>query len=461
MAKSRILVVDDTPEVLQSCRTALRKIPESVVILEQDSRAALDLLSKERFDLLLTDLHMPDVDGRELLQAAHRHDPDLRVVVMTGFPTVETAIECLKLGAIDYVIKPIDTTEFLSTVRRLLDERRLKQENSLMMRQIERPYSFRELVGKSSAMVAVREMVERVAAADVDVLITGETGVGKELVARSIHQQSARKGGHFVPVDCSAIPESLLESELFGHERGAFTGADRDKMGLVEFADKGTLFLDEIGELPLQLQPKFLRTLQERTFRRVGGRDEISVDLRVVAATNRDLVALIQERRFREELYYRIKVARIDVPPLRERAADVPLLVEHLVRRHLAECGKTNVEVDPECVEQLARYSWPGNVRELQNVLKCSLTMARSPRIEVDDLPDEIVSATQGPSSVDTGGFFAAREQQLARFERTYFETLLRAHGGDVTRAAQEAKLPRGTLYRLLKKQGLTPDDYR
>jgi two-component system NtrC family response regulator len=299
-----------------------------------------------------------------------------------------------------------------------------------------------------------------VAPTEADVLIVGETGTGKELVARSIHKNSRRQGGRFVPVDCGAIPDDLLENEFFGHERGAFTGAHARSLGLLEFAHKGTFFLDEVGELSPRLQAKLLRVLQERSIRRVGGREEIPVDVRVVAATSRKLSEEIEAGRFREDLYYRINVARVDLPPLRERAEDVPLLVERFLERHGPETGLEDLSVDAEALELLERYAWPGNVRELQNVVRRVLTQSRDGRVTVDDLPDEIVAAV-GEEGGGGGGFFQARAQRIASFEREYLENLLRGAAGEVARAAREARMPRGTLYRLLKKHDLDPDTFR
>ncbi|HJZ12351.1 MAG TPA: sigma-54 dependent transcriptional regulator, partial [Acidobacteriota bacterium] len=298
---------------------------------------------------------------------------------------------------------------------------------------------------------------------DVDVLIMGETGTGKELIARSIHKRSRRKEGRFVPIDCGAIPGDLLESEFFGHERGAFTGAHARRMGLLEFANQGTFFLDEIGELPLMLQVKLLRVLQERKIRRIGAQEEIDVDVRVIAATARNLSAEMRERRFRDDLFYRINVARIELPPLRERLEDIPLLVEHFADRYAKELGLKNVTIDPKAMECLMHYLWPGNVRELQNVLRRTLTMMRQETLSLDDLPDEIlIQAAQNNSlAKDRNGFFHMRAQRMDAFEKEYLVSLLASCHGDIGCAVREAHIPRATLYRLLKKHNLDPDDFR
>ncbi len=465
MARTRILVVDDEKDMLDVCADVLGKIPGAEVQVETQSQRALETLRCESFDLLLTDVRMPRVGGLELVRAAREHDSQVAILVFTAYPSVESAVEAMKLGASDYIAKPFLPEDLLRTASRLLEARRLRDENQLLQRHLEKNYGFEEILGASAAMQGVFETIRRVAEIEADVLIIGETGTGKELVARSIHKRSQRKAARFVPVDCGAIPEELLESEFFGHERGAFTGAQARSLGLLEFAHQGSFFLDEIAELSPRLQVKLLRVLQERKIRRVGGREEIAVDVRVIAATSRKLSEEIKEGRFREDLYYRINVARIELPPLRERREDVPLLVEHFVGRHAVEMGRQVRSVDPEVLEVLSRYLWPGNVRELQNVLKRAIAMCRQTTLSVEDLPDEIVVAAgegaNGKTASKDGGFFEVREQRIAAFEREYLANLLRASGGDVSQAAREARIPRGTFYRLLKKHDMDPGPFR
>jgi DNA-binding NtrC family response regulator len=312
-------------------------------------------------------------------------------------------------------------------------------------------------------MQQVYSVIERVAVSSVDVLVTGETGTGKELVARAVHKRSRRSTGPFVPVDCGAIPDALMESELFGHERGAFTGADARRMGLVEFADGGTLFLDEIGELPLPLQAKLLRVLQERRVRRVGARQENAVDVRVVAATSRNIDQMVERGEFRRDLFYRINVVRIDLPALRSRGDDIGLLAEFFANRAAQEMGRTVGGLSTDVYQILKSYHWPGNVRELQNVVRRAIAMTRSPVAGVDDLPDEVVAAAGRAAGAEAGavGFFAQRAEHVARFEKQYLADLLARHLGDVSAAAREARLPRGTLYRLMKGHGLDGASFR
>jgi DNA-binding NtrC family response regulator len=461
MSKLRILVVDDEPGMLEVCEDLLREITCARVTVEAQPARAATRLAAESWDLLITDLYMGDTNGIELLQLARRNDPELPVLVLTAFPSVETAVESMKLGAADYLTKPFLPDDFLATVERLLQGRRLRDENRLLRRQVERGYAFGDMLGQSPAMQAVFDAIEQVASTNVDVLITGETGTGKELVARSVHQRSLRHDRRFVPVDCGAIPEDLLESEFFGHERGAFTGAHARSLGLMEFANHGTFFLDEVGQLPLKLQSKLLRALQERRVRRVGGTQEIELDVRVLAATALDLDEEAKASRFRIDLYYRINVAHIRLPALRERVEDIPVLVEHFTARYAREMGRDGIELDPSALEVLCGYSWPGNVRELQNVLKRSIAMSRRDIISADSLPDTVVAAAVTQSPGAQPGFFDLREHYIAAFEKDYLQRLLLTCRGNISQAATEARLPRGTFYRLLNRHQLEPADFR
>ncbi len=460
MARYRALVVDDEVGMLEVCGDILSKLPDLETILEPDALKAAEMLRSDFWDLLITDFRMPGLTGIDLLRIAKEHDTGMVTLIMTAFPSVDTAVEGMKLGAIDYLVKPFRPDDLLATARRMLDTKRLREEHTLLRRQVERPYSFGQMIGRSTAMREVFEIIEQVAKTNVDVLITGATGTGKELVARSVHENSARRDQPFVPVDCGAIPEDLLESEFFGHERGAFTGAHARSLGLMEFAHRGTLFLDEIGELPMRLQAKLLRALQERRIRRVGGNAEIDVDVRIVAATARDLESEILVKRFRADLFYRINVVAIELPELRSRREDIPLMIDHFLGKYAQEMNREGATIDDEAMDVLAAYHWPGNIRELQNVVKRVLATARTSIIRVRDLPDHLVTAAVHGAAAGTT-FFELREQQVASFERDYFRQLLKTHRGDVTRAAEEADIPRGTLYRLIGKHGLAPADFR
>jgi DNA-binding NtrC family response regulator len=457
----RILIADDEQGMLEICAQILGKLEGAQIVVEQQPEQAARRLREEHFDLLIADICMPGLTGMDLLRIGRERDPSLLALILTAYPTVQTAVQSMKLGASDYIAKPFLPEDLLATAQRLLEARRLRDENRLLQRQLDRSWRFGDIIGRSASMQEVFETIRRLAQTDADVLIMGETGTGKELVARAIHRGSARKAGRFVPVDCGAIPEDLLESEFFGHERGAFTGAVTRSLGLLEFANRGTFFLDEVAELPPRLQAKLLRVLQERRIRRVGGNEEFDVDVRVVAATNRNIEREVAEHRFRGDLYYRINVGRIELPPLRERGEDIPLLVSHLTERYCQEMGRSPIEFEADAVEILQSYAWPGNVRELQNVIKRMLAMARGDSVCVEDLPEQIVAATETRSRPVAGGFFSLREDRINSFEREYLQALLRGLGGDISAAAREARLPRGTLYRLMKKHGLSTAEFR
>ena len=457
----RILLVDDDADELAQCARAVESATAATIITETRSRRAAELLRSESFDLVVTDMRMPLIDGKDLLKIAHGEDPDLAVVILTGHPSVATAVEMLKLGAADYVLKPVNVDELTAVVQRLLMERRLRRENQLLQRQFDREYAFEEMVGASPAMQRVFDTVRKLAEADVDILIVGETGTGKELVARSIHKRSRDRAGRFVPVDCAALPDNLLESELFGHERGAFSGAHARSIGLMEFADRGTFFLDEVHALPLGLQAKLLRSLQERRIRRVGARQEIDVDLRVIAAANRDPAELVRTGEFREDLYFRLNVGRVELPPLRDRTGDVPLLATHFLQRNVRKTDGQPAELSDDAIEVLNAYHWPGNVRELENIIRRTLALTRAKVLTPDELPDEIVSQAGKPGVPGAGSFFGRRAECVREFEREYLTDLLRACAGDVPAAAKQAHLPCGTLYRLMKKHDMAAGDFR
>ena len=461
MKKPRLLIVDCAPAAAQLYQQTLAELGADRSEILSDRHQALERLKADRFDLLVAAICPDRPEGLSLVEALSELDAELPIIVVTDRPTVESAIASVRLGVGDYLSRQQVPAELAASVRRVLAARRLGAENALLRRQIERPYSVDDMIGGCAPMRKVFDLIEQVADSDVDVLVVGETGTGKELVARAIHRRSGREAAPFVPVDCGAIPENLLESEFFGYEKGAFTGADSKRIGLVEFADRGTFFLDELGELPLLLQAKLLRMLQERRIRRVGGREELDVDVRIVAATARALEDMIREGRFREDLFYRINVVRIDLPPLRERGDDIGLLAEHMAFRHGREMDRDIRGITPEAYQVLANYRWPGNVRQLQNVIRRGIALTRGTMIGVEDLPDEVVaSAGEGQSSAGAG-YFAARDEHAASFERQYLAELLGRHKGDVRAAAREALLPRGTLYRLMKKHDLESGGFR
>lgn len=462
MRQPRILVVDASGRAGLAYDRFLARLQPMEVRVETALEKAIGSLQRDSWDLgIVTSREGPPAD--ELHAALKGADQQLPMVVIDSQPSVERARACLQAGAGDYLdIARVETDLEDALVRLLTISRRVAAEE-VLRRVVERPYSFDDFLGESPPMRSVYSLIDRVAASNVDVLVTGETGTGKELVARSLHRRSRRGSGPFVPVDCGAIPDSLLESELFGHERGAFTGADARRIGLVELADGGTLFLDEVGELPLPLQAKLLRVLQERRVRRVGARQENAVDVRVVAATSRPIDQMVSKGDFRRDLFYRINVVRIDMPPLRIRGDDIGLLAEAFTNRASQEMGRSVGGISPDAYQVLKNYHWPGNVRELNNVIRRAVAMTRATTISLDDVPDELVTSS-GRSTGAEGeavGFFAERAAQTARFERQYLTDLLTRHLGDVSAAAREARLPRGTLYRLMKGHDLDAATFR
>ncbi len=461
MKRAHVLIVDDDSASQSDYDQAFAELSDSEVRFAKSQSQAIELLQSEAFDLLIVALHPFDADGLELIASARQQDSGLPVILVSDRPSIENVTAALRLGVAEYLTKPLDAANLAASVTKVLQGRRLGAEHQLLRRQVERPYAFDDIIGASPPMRRVFDIIQQVAVSNVDVLVLGDTGTGKELVARAIHRRSPRASGPFVPVDCGAIPDNLIESELFGHERGAFTGADSRRIGLLEFADNGTIFLDELGELPLALQAKLLRTLQERKVRRVGGREEVDVDVRVVAATARDLDAMIRQGLFRQDLYYRINVVRIDLPPLRDRGDDIGLLAEYFANRHSREMKKQIAGITPEAYQVLRQYPWPGNVRELQNIVRRGIALTKGTLIGLDDLPDDVVIGAGQRDSSDTVGYFQIRDEHVKRFERQYLMDLLERHHGEVQSAAREAKLPRGTLYRLMKNHGLDSGEFR
>ena len=394
----RVLVVDDESSLRDMLRIVLRRDGYDVLVADS-GKAAIDVLQRERVDLLLSDIRMADVTGVEVLKAAKALNRDIVAFMMTAFASTETAVEAMRLGAVDYLTKPFSMDELRLRIRQHLETTRIKQENVLLKRALNTRHEFSNIIGRSDAMLAVFRMIETVAQTGSTVLVTGESGTGKELVARAIHFNSLRREHPFVALNCGAVPETLLESELFGHMRGAFTGADTNKKGLLEVAERGTIFLDEIGEMNTTMQVKLLRVLQERRFRRLGGTEESQADIRVVAATNQDLSRLVADGRFREDLYYRINVIPMQLPPLRERREDIALLAAHFLEKHAARAGKAVRGISQEATELLTAYAWPGNVRELENVIERCVALEQTPVVLAETLPANVRAGALSSSS--------------------------------------------------------------
>jgi two-component system response regulator PilR (NtrC family) len=433
----RILVVDDERSMRELLAIVLRREGYEVLLAE-NGRTAIGLLEREPVDLLISDIKMPDMSGVEVLRAAKKIDPDILGIMITAFASTDTAVEAMRLGACDYLSKPFDVDLLKMKVREKIENRELKQENVLLKRTLGLSHQFANIIGRSNSMLDVFKMIQTVARTNSTILLTGESGTGKGLVAQAIHFHSLRREKPLVSLNCGAMPENLLESELFGHMRGAFTGADANKKGLLEVAEKGTVFLDEIGEMSAVMQVKLLRVLQERRFRRVGGLEELTADIRVVAAANQDLSKAVAEGRFREDLFYRINVIGIALPPLRERREDIPLLADHFLAKYSEQMEKDITGVSREAMELLLNHDWPGNIRELENALERAVALEATPTILPDSLPttirgEEPKSAAPAEPLPESGFDLEAHVQEI---ERGYIAEALRKAGGVQVKAA-------------------------
>jgi DNA-binding NtrC family response regulator len=450
---STILIVEDEAKMRRLLELDLADAGYQTLSAE-NAEGGLVLLREHFVDLVLTDLKLPGMGGLEFLHSVKRHDAAMPVVVMTAFGSVETAVEAMKAGAGDYVLKPFSLAEMRLVIQRELDLRRLRAENLTLREELGRRFQHPNVVARSPKMQEVLATVERVAATNSTVLLGGESGVGKDLVARVIHEQSRRASGPFVKINGTAIPENLLESELFGYEKGAFTGASALKRGKFEMADKGTLFLDEIGDVPLTTQVKLLRVLQEREFERLGGTRTLKVDVRLIAATNRDLREALEQGTFREDLYYRLNVVPIDIAPLRQRREDIPELVDLFVKRFSADMPNTVTGVSPAALQRLTTYHWPGNVRELQNVIERACALARGTVLEEGDI--QLDAHRARPS--DGVGNFLPEGMTLEQWEDEMIQESLRRANGNKSQAARLLGLSRNALRYRLSKIGINDE---
>ena len=445
---ARILVVDDEEDLRLGLAETLQG-EDHQVETAADGWKALEQARALRFDLALVDLKMPGMDGMVVLDQLKQLSPETLVVLITGHATVESAVAAMKLGAYDYLAKPFKLDQVRLVVRRAVEQKRLADENRRLRQEVEHYHRFEQIVGKSACMQELFRAIEKAAPTSSTVLIAGETGTGKDLVARALHQRSPRANGPLISISCGAIPEALLESELFGHVKGAFTGAHADREGVFEAAEGGTLFLDEIGDLPLPMQVKLLRALQEREIQRLGESRARKVDVRLVAATHRDLRQEMQQGRFREDLYYRLDVLSVVVPALRQRREDIPLLVEHFLRKYNTEMSKALRGTSPETIALLTRYDWPGNVRELQNAIERAVILQEGPQLQPEDF---LLGRTgQAPAAAEPEGAMISLEEM----ERRHILWVLRQTDNHQSRAAQILGIGRRTLYRKIREYGL------
>jgi DNA-binding NtrC family response regulator len=443
-----VVVVDDEREMVEVLRDVLQSAGYHVISAGSGAEA-LECVQREEPDLLISDLRMAEMGGHQLQMELKRLAPSLPVIIITAFGSIQSAVESMKLGAVDYITKPFANDELLFVVGRALENRQLRQEVKRLRTELARSYGLPNIITASPKMLAVIEMVEQVADCAASVLITGESGTGKDLLAHGLHFLSSRRDGPFVPINCAALPENLIESELFGYVKGAFTDARQSKTGLFAAANGGTLFLDEIGDMPLALQAKLLRTIEDKRVRPLGATEETPVNVRVVAATNSDLEKAVGEGKFRSDLYYRLATMTIAVPPVRERPEDIPLLVKHFLSRASAEAGKPAPEVEPEAMTYLMRYGWPGNVRELQSAVHRALILCRGSKLQLKDLPPRVVDGrTSGLNGLEEA---VARRMSLERLETEYVRAVLESVNGNKTEAAAILRIDRKTLYRKLE----------
>ncbi|WP_224242330.1 sigma-54-dependent transcriptional regulator [Hyalangium gracile] len=451
----KILVVDDDVELGALISPQLRRRGFEVSVVTT-ADAALGRLAQELPDVLVSDLQLGGMNGIELCRQVVERHPELPIVIMTAHGSIERAVAAIRAGAYDFITKPLDFAALGLTLERAVQLRALREEVARLRRTVDQTRRFEDLLGTSAPMREVYDLLERVAGTDISVLVTGESGTGKELVARALHRRSRRKDGPLVAINCSALPENLLESELFGHVKGAFTDARADKQGLFVQAHGGTLFLDEVGELPLGLQPKLLRALQERKVRPVGASAELSIDVRVVSATNVDLEEAVRQRRFREDLFFRLNVLHIPLPPLRERTGDVLLLAQRFLEQAAVLANKKQLSLSDEAAERLVAYPWPGNVRELQNCIERAVAFSSGGSISVRDLPEKVKTYRSAPATLGPeGGTFLP----LHEMERRYIFTVLEAMGGNKSGAAAVLGVDRRTLYRKLAEYRGTPEE--
>jgi two-component system response regulator AtoC len=443
MRKVKVLVVDDEAIVRESLKDWLADAGYQVLTAENGPQA-LEVIEKEKPSIMIADLVMPGMDGIELMKRAKGQQPGIEVVIITAYASIPTAITAMKEGAYDYIEKPFCPERAELLVKKLAEHQELVEENLSLRQKLEDHYRFENIITKSARMQRVIEVIKVVAKSNATVLITGESGTGKELVARAIHSQSSRHSKPFIAVSCAALPESLLESELFGHEKGSFTGAYAQKKGKFEFAEGGTLFLDEIGEMSANIQVHLLRVLEEKEFTRVGGNEPIKVDVRVISATNKDLRKAIEKQEFREDLYYRLNVVNVELPPLRERKEDVPLLAQHFLNKFASENRKEIGGFSPEAIEFLLDYDWPGNVRELENAIERAVILAKDSLITIDDLPQENLSL----------GYSTASKKSIKEVEKEHILNVLRKTGDNYSEAARILGISRMTLYNKAKEYG-------
>jgi DNA-binding NtrC family response regulator len=446
----RILIIDDELGIREMFKRLLKDSGYDLH-LAKDGSEGVEMIRKDNFDLIISDLKMPKIDGIGVLKSAKEYNPDIPVIMITAYATVETAVEAIKIGAYDYITKPFDPDSIEVTIKNAILHKKLVDENKILKERLSITEGYENIIGESAKMKDVLNMISKIAPTDATVLIQGESGTGKELIARAIHKKSLRLEKIFLSINCGALPETLLESELFGYEKGSFTGATTSKVGLFEAANNGTLFLDEIGEMSQNLQVKLLRVLQDKEILRIGGRRPIGVDARIISATNKNLKKEVEKGNFRDDLFYRINIFTIDLPPLRERKEDIPALIFHFIQKYNIKFSKDIDSLSPALMNFFTRYSWPGNIRELENLIERGVLMAEGRQLDTNCLPKDLIEESPKLLEYETLTFKEAKE----RFEKEFIITLLKRHDGRISAAAREAQIPRPNFYEKLKKYNI------
>jgi two-component system response regulator AtoC len=460
---TRILVVEDNDLARKQLQQLLQANPQLEVEAVGDGKRALAALEAQAYSLVVTDLRLPGIDGLELIRAIQQRRLPVTVIVMTAFGSIDDAVQAIRLGAYDFLTKPIDIENLRLVIERALRERSLQDEVAYLRNQLQTEYAFHNVLSKNPRMHGIFELINNIGHTNTTVLIEGETGTGKEQVARAIHEASANRTGPLVPVNCAALPETLLESELFGHEKGAFTSAVGQRKGRFEIANLGTIFLDEVGDVPAPMQAKLLRVLQERRFERVGGTESIEVDVRIIAATNRSLLRLVKQGKFREDLYYRLNVVRIDLPPLRERTEDIPLLATHFTQKYTPK-GEVPKQISPAAMQLLVNYRWPGNIRELENVIERACVTTRDSLIDVVNLPSELTNpaAAKVPFHVSLDRPLPdLLRDATTSIEQQYLRRALKKARGNVVRAAKICGLSRRSVTAKIAEYGIDRTEFK
>lgn len=455
----KVLAIDDEKEMLDGVRKLLNLVGFNCMTA-QNGEQAIKLLTDFQFDVILSDLFMPDIDGNQVIEKSKQMQSGVPVIIFTAFGTVERAVEAMKNGAYDFIEKPFNSDHLIMKIKQAVEFKNLKSENEYLISELNDKYSFQNIISKSQAMKNVFSIIEQVAPVDANILITGESGTGKELIARAIHSLSKRNSKPFVSVNCGALPENLFEAELFGYEKGAFTGAYNRKIGYLEFADTGTFFMDEVMEMPPHIQVKLLRVLQERKLTRIGGNKLIDFNVRIISATNKNINKAIESGEIREDFYFRLNVVQINIPPLRERRIDIPLLAYHFLEAANKSNVQNIVDIDNEVLQLFEKYSWPGNVKELENVIQSSLLFCRKNKITIVDLPKYLINNSM-QSNFEKYSLTDAKQIAIEKVERDYLLYLLKKHFGNITKVAEESGMTRRNIHRIVNKHSLNPDDWR